>query len=493
MYKMTENQLILPDDFFLPFGGKLNKKNRWVVLASFIPWWKFEEEYAKTMKPSSRGQRAYSVRMALGALYIQQKKNLSDRDTVEEITENPYLQYFLGLPEFQEEAPFDSSMMTHFRKRLGPDIINQINESIVMEELSEDDQDDDDSPNDTEPPTSTSSPEGTDTQSNSEQPTNQGKLLLDATCAPADIAYPTDLGLLNEAREKLENIIDVLHAPHRGKRKKPRTYRQKARKNYLSIAKQRKPKAKKIRKAVGKQLGYVARDLKIISVLKEQSKLSLLTKQEYKQLFVISELYRQQREMHSKRTKRIDDRIVSISQPHVRPIVRGKAKAGTEFGAKASISLVDGYALMEKLDWDNYNEGTTLQESAEKYKHRFGHYPKAILADQIYRNRENRAFCKEKGIRLSGPALGRPSKEKAQIQEQLAKLDAAERNAIEGKFGEGKRRYGMGLISARLQQTSETVISMQLLVMNLEHKLRLLFYHFFKRFFGISGKPIWAV
>src|SRR5690625_2457824 len=248
-----------------------------------------------------------------------------------------------------------------------------------------------------------------------------------------------------------------------------------------------------MRKAVGKQLGYVGRDLKAIENLKRNSSLSLLTKQEYRQLFVISELYRQQREMHDKRSKRINDRIVSISQPHVRPIVRGKAKAGTEFGAKTSISLVSGYALIEKLDWDNYNEGTTLQESAEKYKQRFGHYPEAILADQIYRNRENRRFCKEKGIRLSGPALGRPSKEKAQEQEQLAKLDAAERNAIEGKFGEGKRHYGMGLIFARLQQTSETVISIQLLVMNLERKLRLLFSYFLSRLFGNSVELKWAV
>lgn len=232
MYKMTENQLVLPEDFFLPFGGKLNKENRWVVLANLIPWWQFEEAYANTMKRSSRGQQAFSVRMALGALYIQQRKGLSDRDTVEEITENPYLQYFIGLPEFQEEAPFNPSMMTHFRKRLDADMINQLNEAIVMEELAgqsredDDDQDDDSDDND-DPPSENTSSESADTQSD-DQPANQGKLLLDATCTPADIAYPTDLGLLNEAREKLEHIIDVLHAPHRGKKKKPRTYRQKA-------------------------------------------------------------------------------------------------------------------------------------------------------------------------------------------------------------------------------------------------------------------------
>lgn len=145
MYKMTENQLILPDDFFLPFGGKLNKNNRWVTLANLIPWQRAEEKYAKTLKGSSRGQKAFSVRIALGALYIQQYKVLSDRETVEEITENPYLQYFLGLPEFQETAPFDPSMMTHFRKRLGSEIINQVNEWIIMEESEQENQDDNES------------------------------------------------------------------------------------------------------------------------------------------------------------------------------------------------------------------------------------------------------------------------------------------------------------------------------------------------------------
>lgn len=79
-------------------------------------------------------------------------------------------------------------------------------------------------------------------------------MLLDATCAPADVAYPTDLNLLNEAREKLEEIIDTLHAPQIGRARKPRTYRDKARKEYLAVAKQRRANGKVIRRAIGKQL-----------------------------------------------------------------------------------------------------------------------------------------------------------------------------------------------------------------------------------------------
>lgn len=474
MYEHNENQLVLPDDFFLPFGGKLKKNNRWVTLAGMIPWAKVEEKYAKSLKRTFEGQKAVSVRVALGSLIIKERLGLSDRETVQQITENPYLQYFIGLPGFQEEAPFHHSLMTHFRKRLGKDIINEVNEWIVTgESNAEEKSDDDDPPSDG----TSSSEEGKGKMTETE--THRGKLLLDATCAPADIRYPTDLSLLNEAREKLEHIIDVLHAPLRGKQRKPRTYREKARKEYLKIAKQRRPTGRKIRKAVGKQLRFVKRDLDIIARLTEKTPLTRLGHQAYRDLLVISELYRQQKEMFDNRSHQMDHRIVSISQPHVRPIVRGKTRAPVEFGAKVAVSVVDGYAMIEKLHWDNYNEALTLQESVEAYRKRYGVYPEAVLADQIYRNRQNRRYCKEHGIRLSGPPLGRPSKQDQAEQKQLAKQDAAERNEIEGTFGKGKRHRGLGLIQACLQETSETVISLQFLVMNLERKLRLLFSLFF--------------
>ncbi len=147
--------------------------------------------------------------------------------------------------------------------------------------------------------------------------------------------------------------------------------------------------------------------------------------------------------------------------------------------------MVNGYAFLERLSWDSFNEGVTLIESLEAYKRRFGCYPKAVLTDQIYRTRENRAFCKAHGIRLSGPALGRPVQgEEAAEQRRVAKQDASERNAIEGKFGEGKRKYGLGRIRACLAKTSETVIALQLLVMNLERRLRGLFVSLMKQLFS---------
>jgi hypothetical protein len=384
------------------------------------------------------------------------------------------LQYFIGLHEFQEKAPFDSSSMTHFRKRFDADFINDLNERIVKKQLetSSDKRFKNDPPEqDGGTPSSGGSSKSTGHPETKKH--HQGKLLLDATCAPSDIAYPTDVGLLNKAREKLEKMIDTLHAPFVGKQRKPRTYRKKARKQYLSLSKQRKPGREKIRKAIQQQLGYVHRNLKHIMRL-GKSRLHTLSNKQYRDLLVIQELYRQQAIMFDEKSSSIDDRIVSIGQPYVRPIVRGKANARTEFGAKISVSVVDGYAFLDTLSWDSYHEGKLLQESVEKYKERYGYYPEAILADTIFRTRDNRTYCKKLGIRPSGPKLGRPSKDEQlnATQKQIEKQDASERNAIEGKFGEGKRRYGLGLIQARLRQTSETAISLSLLLMNIGKILR---------------------
>jgi IS5 family transposase len=474
-YEKDANQILLPGDFFLPFGGKLNPDNRWCKLAQMIPWTKVDHKYVKSFKKSMRGGQAVSIRMALGALLIQERLQLSDRETLEQLTENPYLQYFIGLAGFQDRRPpFHHSLMTHFRKRLNAEVLQEINEWIAVESAKQEENRDDD---DSNPSKGKTSKRKQSTQP--EEDPNQGTLLLDATCAPADIAYPTDITLLSDAREKLEEIIDVLHEPHRGKQAKPRTYRQRARKAYLEVAKQRRIGFSKLRKAIGRQLKFIARDLRIVEQLVHITPLTVLNKRQYKNLLVVQELYRQQQEMYMNRTHQVDDRIVSIHQPHVRPMVRGKSKAKVEFGANVSMSMVNGYAIIERMLWDSFHEGVTLIESVEAYKKRFGYYPKAVLADQLYRNRENLAYCKDRGIRLSGPRLGHPSaNDNAKEQKRIAYQDATERNAIEGKFGEGKRKNGLERIRARLANTSFTVVALQVLVMNLERKLRFLFLYF---------------
>jgi transposase, IS5 family len=462
MYRRSTPGQLSFEDFYLPFGGKLSADNRWVKMAALIPWEEFEAEYAAQLS-EGMGAPAKSFRIALGALIIKEKLGTSDRETVEQIRENPYLQYFLGFSEYSDAAPFDDSMMVHFRQRLNLEWVGRINEAVVPP-----------------PPTAgniaPADPPSTSEDDDEDEPPgagNQGQLILDASCTPADIRYPTDLSLLNEAREHSEAVIDVLYDQVRSAvKKKPRTYRQQARREYLKVSKQRKVNRKAMRKAIGKQLNYVKRNLgHIDALIAAGASLSALDRQAYRKLLVVSELFRQQQQMYETKQHRVDDRIVSLSQPHVRPIVRGKAGTPVEFGAKIAVSCVEGYVFLDRLSWDNFNESVDLPQQVERYKQRFGHYPESVHADQIYRTRANRKYCRERGIRLSGPPLGRPViEEKASIRKQ-AQADATIRNQIEGKFGQGKRRFSLARIMAKLAPTAETSIAITFLVMNLERRL----------------------
>ena len=182
---------------------------------------------------------------------------------------------------------------------------------------------------------------------------NRGTLILDATCAPQQISFPQDTNLLNEARENLESIIDTICYEYNYRR--PRMYRIKARKDYLSLAKCRRRSPKKIRQAIKKQLQYVRRDLGYVEALLEQEDTEFTDKQ-LKRIKVIYEVYEQQEYMYRNKVHSVKNRIVSISQPYIRPIVRGKAKSPTEFGAKLDMSIDEnGFARLEKLSFDAYN------------------------------------------------------------------------------------------------------------------------------------------
>ncbi len=173
-------------------NGTLNPENRWIKLAALIPWDDIDKIYAKNFE-SKLGPNALPSRIAFGALIIQTKLSLTDAEAVEQLAENPYLQYFIGLSEFKLEKPFDSSMMTHFRKRFNSPEVIKIDELLHKLETKKKKQE------------ST----GKDDDNDNFPTQNKGKLIVDATCAPSDIAHPTDLGLLNKARLKTEKMIDI--------------------------------------------------------------------------------------------------------------------------------------------------------------------------------------------------------------------------------------------------------------------------------------------
>ena len=440
---ISPSQLNL-EGFETPFVQKLDPNNRWVKLAHQLPWDLLVTTYQSQLNNSQRGAEGINPRVAIGALILKHICNMSDRETVLQIQENMYMQYFIGYSSFSNEEPFDPSLFVDFRKRMGIEQINAINEKILGLSKMQDDE---------------SSEDEEESEKEEDVPTeHKGKLITDATACPQDIAYPTDLNLFNDAREKSELLIDKLYLPQLHETK-PRTDRKEARKLYLQTAQKKNKSKKEIRRAVKKQLSYLRKNLKNINLLLDAYPVIPLKQKDYKYFLVINTVYEQQQKMFTEHVHSIEDRIVSIHQPHVRPIVRGKSNAYVEFGAKINVSLMNGFAFLDDLSWDAFNEGTRLITSVEKYKQRFGYYPAEVLADKIYCNRSNRAELKRLGIRLKAKPLGRP---KAVVDH----VSPGERNPIEGTFGQAKTAYGMNRIKARLTQTSESWATI-VLVLNL--------------------------
>ena len=470
MYRKNNGQATI-FDFILPFGGHLKEDNRWVQLHKMIDWEIVDEEYRRNFKNKVTGQEAYPSSVAFGSVYIQRRLGLTDRELVDQIAENPYMQYFIGYKEYRSEKPFDPSLLVTFRKRLPEEVMNRIIERSFIKAAGKDDKDKDDKGGG-----SNSSGGGDSAGKPPKEPPNRGTLIIDATCTPADIAYPTDLELCDKARRWTEVILDrywKLFGSMNGKSEKPRTYREIARRRFLKLTKRRKKSMKKIRKEIRYQLGCIRRNLDYIEDYAAEYGLDCLFRVQRDRLLTIVVFYDQQKEMLDTKTHRVEDRIVSLSQPWIRPIVRGKSKAPTEFGAKISVSIVNGYTFLDRFSFDAYNEGESseFERVVEKYRQRFGHYPERILADKIYRSKSNRSYCKEHGIRMSGPKLGRPGKDHAaDIRQELQEI--GERNVVECKIGNGKRKLGLSLIMAKLQITAGSMIGMDIFILNMEKLMR---------------------
>ena len=478
-------------DFKTEFVSKLNPENRWVKLANLLDWDKLASVYLHSLS-SNMGAPGIDARIIIGALIIKHIENKDDRGTIEAIQENPYMQYFLGFDGFTDKPVFDPSLFVSIRKRLGNTQFDKMNAIIIAKALNIKIQSEDNTAEKAAKPEENS-------KKTDQKPKNKGKLQMDATVADANIKYPTDLGLLNKAREISEEIIDKVFITLQLDAK-PRTYRRKARALYLKVAKNKNKTKKIIRKSIKEQLGFIKRNLGSIAKIVDNNPTALtdLSNAEYRKLLVINELYRQQEHMYRNKIQSIDNRIVSIHQPHIRPIVRGKEHRKVEFGAKIQVILVQGYTRINKLDYEAFNEGTCLKQSVEDYKSMMGHYPEVVQTDDIYMNRTNRAYLKENGIRHTGRPLGRkPKAQLSKYQKKKLQQERNERNHIEGKFGQGKRKYGLNKIMAKLANTQESAIAAILFVMNILKLSKDIFVSFFKVLFfdkkialGINPKAI---
>ncbi|MBK8493200.1 MAG: transposase [Saprospirales bacterium] len=207
------------------------------------------------------------------------------------------------------------------------------------------------------------------------------------------------------------------------------------------------------------------------------------THREWRTLWIIQELYRQQEEMFRDRRRRIDDRIISIHQPHARPIKRGKGGGkDTEFGPKINVSVTEGIARVDQIDFNAFNEANYLEDQIEGYKTLHGYYPALVLADQIYWTRSNRNYLKDKDIQMGGVPLG-PSKELTKYEKYKARKRNNKRSEVEGKFGQAKSKYGLEDLFNRLPVTIMAEINLIFLALNLIRVNKTLFDFIFNFFF----------
>jgi len=428
------------DEFSSFYHLKLDPDNRWIQLASILPWDKMVSQWSKHYS-TSMGAVGVNPRVLIGSMIIKHKMNLTDEDTLLIIRENPYMQFFLGLEQFNPESVFAPSLFVEIRKKVGAETFDFMSDMVIkMSQIG----------------------------INKENKTHHGELKIDATVADQQIRYPNDLGLINEAREKTEVIIDMLFDLLRKDLKvKPRTYRREAHKVYLSQAKKKKKNKKELRRAMRNGLNCVKRNMGHIDMMLDRLGGSFPIPHKYqKQLWIIHTMWDQQWEMFINHSHRCEDRIVSISQPHVRPIVRGKQAAMVEFGSKLGLSLFDGYLKADHISWDAYHEAQDLQKQAENYKTLLGYYPEIIMADKLYGTNANRNWCKKNGIRLTAAPKGKPQKKTA-YQKRKERKEYGRRNHIEGKIGNAKQVYNLNQIKAKLKVTSESWIAATIFVMNL--------------------------
>ncbi len=441
MYKPKDRKTELLFKELLPPGGKLDENNRWFKYYSLIDWDRLEQEYLKYF--SNTGRPGLDARLVIGALCIKHMMGVSDVEVVVMIQENPYMQYFCGLEQFATKKLFDDSSLTKLRKKIGVKFFKEL-EKNIMGELKK------------------------------KRIIRSRGMMVDATVFPSNIRYPTDTGLLNDAREWLVKVIDEL-CKELGKR--VRTYKRVARKTYLTLTKKKNKTVKEIRRGKKRILQFVRRNIRQLNELLEE-----MTEIRYdargkviERLKVVEKIYEQQRELYREKTRQIKDRIVSLHQPQVRPICRGKAGKKTEFGPKGALTLVDKFLFLDKLSNSAFSEADTELVKAQlgRFGEKFGKEPEYCIGDGLYGTRENREMLREKGIRDAFKKLGRKTKSSVSNREEKWKRKKQrERNRIEGFIGNLKEHYGGGCIKYRIAGGDEIWVRMELAMMNVHTAAR---------------------
>lgn len=243
MINYTSQYQLKINQFNNRYSLELDLSNRWIQLAFHLPWDNLVKIY-KSKFSERQGASSINPRWIIGTLIIKHLIKLSDEETLQTISENSYRQFFLDLNSFHPKILFSPTILVDIRKRLGNQIFNKFTDELIK----------------------ICYPDKIDKEEKDKGKKNKGELKIDATVIDQYIRYLNDLGLLNEAREKTEALIDELYEHLRYRIKvKPRTYRKVAHKKYLSEAKKRQRNKKSLRSSIRYMLNCLDRNIRSIN------------------------------------------------------------------------------------------------------------------------------------------------------------------------------------------------------------------------------------
>lgn len=402
------HQQLLHQRFLATDLGQLYLSIPFDALAATIP--------APKQSASGKGCKPwFAVKGGIALMFLKHYLGLSDELLIQRINTDWCLQYFCGLQLKPHEVIKDTNLPSWWRVYIGKHLdISAMQKELAAywkEELNE-------------------------TNISSE----------DATCYESRISFPTPVKLVWDCCNKVYLSYKSIKKSLR--QRESRCNYADRKKEYLLYQKTKKKTKRAEKKLLKKLLKFLLRLLGLHKKIVEDKKVSLSNKQKA-QILTITKVYEQQHSKVYGEVEQIKDRIVSLSKPYIRPIVRGKETKAVEFGAKVNKLQVDGISFIEHFSYDAFNEGTRLQNCIGLHHSLFGkctHHS----ADKIYATNNNRTYCSSHHIVTNFISKG---KQKPQHIEQAgvmrAVLDKERGTRLEGSFGNDKNHYLLGKVAAR--------------------------------------------
>jgi IS5 family transposase len=395
----------------------LDKNHELVKMEALVPWDELVDAIANTYKDTGRPSK--SIRLMLGLLIIKHKHGIADEELIERLKGDIYFQYFCGFDSFIDTDSIpDSSSLTYFRKRLTPEILQKIENAIAIKLIKK------------------------------LPKKRRHSIMVDTTCMPANVTFPTDTKLLSKTYEKLVNLgksigLKVI----RGKRKIKafirgfNLKRNKTKKEIIRARKKLVRATKGLLKKIKHKIGQVTNKI----------------------LEIAEKIIEQQDKRNKGKTNIIENRIVSFHEPTVRPIKRGKDGANCEFGKKVAITVIgEGITVSTKIDNNNFDDREIIKAAIEKHNRLTERDPTEIIMDRGGDSKKNHDELKERRIKDGVQRKGRQKEKPTRVQ----KRQHNRRSVVEGKIGTGKQFYGLNKNKYR-EKNAEVWLTFGLAAMNL--------------------------